>query len=144
MADLYGRLTEAASYPLVAPRLISSEADLQNVVRVEFNKTGGILWRNNRGAVQDQYGNFFRYGIANDTSAMDKVIKSADLIGIRPIKIRQEHLGQTIGQFVSFEIKDPSWRPTKDKRTKAQTAWAAVVTSMGGDARFITEVNQIW
>lgn len=144
MADLYRQLSETASYPLVAPRTVTTEADLQNIVRVEYNKTGGILWRNNVGATQDSYGNFFRYGLANDTKGMSKVIKSADLIGIRPIKIKQEHVGQTMGRFVSFEIKSPDWKMKKTDREKAQAAWAALINSLGGDARIVNEVNQIW
>lgn len=144
MRDLMNTLSMNARHPDKAPSTVKTEADLQNLVRVTFNATGGLLWRNNVGAAQDSYGNFFRYGLANDTKGMSKIIKSGDLIGIRPIKITPHHVGKTIGQFVSYEIKEPGWKPSGNQREKAQTAWASLVDSMGGDARFISEVNQIW
>lgn len=145
MRDLYARLKLAATHPITAPaKEIKTEAGLQDAVRVAYNATGGLLWRNNVGAASDSYGNFFRYGLANDTKGMSKVIKSADLIGIRPITIKEQHIGETFGQFISYEIKEPGWKPSNSGREKAQSAWAALVRTMGGDARFISEVGQIW
>lgn len=145
MADLYSRLCNAATHN---PGLVAdpkTEADLQNRVRVEYNKTGGILWRNNVGAVQDSHGNFFRYGLANDSKGMSEVIKSADLIGIRPTTITRDMVGTTLGRYVSYEVKAPGWTPSRsNKREKAQMAWATLINSMGGDARIISSVDQIW
>lgn len=145
MADLYEQLRGAATHTPATVDNPKTEADLQNRVRVEYNRTGGILWRNNVGAVQDSYGNFFRYGLANDTKGMSEVIKSADLIGIRPVTITPDMVGSTLGRYVSYEVKGPAWKPRpSDKREKAQRAWATLINSMGGDARFINSVDQIW
>lgn len=69
---------------------------------------------------------------------MNKVIKSADLIGIRPVLITPGHVGLVIGQFVSREIKPTGWKYTGKAREEAQLRWAELVAACGGDAAFAT------
>lgn len=107
-------------------------------VRLEASKKNIYLWRNNVGATYTRDNNFIRYGLANDSVALNKRIKSADLIGIRPILITQEHVGKTLGQFVSREIKKFGWKYSATEREVAQENWAALILSMGGDACFAT------
>lgn len=114
----------------------SSEAAAQAAVRLEAAQKGIRAWRNNVGALTDERGVPVRYGLANDSAAMNKIIKSADLIGIRPVLVTPAHVGQTIGQFVSREIKAPGWKYTGTAREEAQQRWALLVSSMGGDAGF--------
>lgn len=113
-----------------------SESAVQSVVRMEASEKGVKLWRNNVGATPTPQGSFIRYGLCNDTPAMNKVIKSADLIGIRPILIKPYHVGHTLGQFVSREVKVSNWRYTGTEREVAQLAWAELIMSLGGDACF--------
>ena len=115
-----------------------SEAWAQSAVRIEAAARGMRLWRNNCGALLDQRGVPVRYGLANDSKALNERIKSADLIGIKPVKITPAHVGGTIGQFMSREIKAPGWRYRGDEHERAQLAWALLVTSLGGDAAFAT------
>lgn len=116
-----------------------SEAALQQVIKLEASKKGLRLWRNNVGATYTQNGSFIRYGLANDSTHVNKKIKSADLIGIRPVVITQEMVGAVIGQFVSREIKRSNWRfNSHDERDVAQLAWANLILSLGGDACFVT------
>ncbi len=139
MQDLYGRLTADVSMPVPhgaqAPK---SEADVQAALRREAADKGLLLLRNNVGALVDARGIPVRYGLANDSKAMNERIKSADLIGIRPLLITEEHVGRLVGQFVSREIKAPGWRYNpNDKREAAQMRWATLIASKGGDAQIV-------
>ena len=115
---------------------MTNEADVQNLVRLAASKLGVRLFRNNVGASLLANGSFVRWGLANDSAEMNRVIKSADLIGIRPVVITPEHVGTTLGQFVSREIKAPNWIARDTDRERAQRAWATLVNSLGGDAAF--------
>lgn len=115
-------------------RVGNSEAAVQNHLRVTEANAGNLLFRNNVGAAQDDYGNHFRYGLANETKKQNEVLKSADLIGLRPVLIRQEHVGQTIGQFYSIEVKEAGWRYTGTQREQAQVNWANLINNNGGYA----------
>lgn len=116
----------------------ASEAAVQAMVRLEAARKGIRLWRNNVGALIDSRGVPVRYGLANDSAQVNKVIKSADLIGWRPVRIGPQHVGSVIGQFVSRECKRVGWRYTGAGRELAQVAWAQLVTAGGGDAAFCT------
>lgn len=116
----------------------TSEAYVQSLVRLEAPKHGVWLTRNNVGALQDKTGRPVRYGLANETPAQNKVIKSGDLIGIRAVLVQPWHVGTTIGQFVSRECKHAGWTWTGDEHETAQLAWANLVTRYGGDAKFVT------
>jgi hypothetical protein len=120
-----------------------SEASVLNDVRLEAAQKGCHLWRNNNGALYSKDGQFVRFGLANDSEKINKVIKSADLIGIKPILITEAHIGKTIGQFVSRETKKPDWKYTGTERERAQLHWAELITSFGGDACFTTGVGTI-
>lgn len=116
----------------------TSEVAVQNAVRLEASRKGVRLWRNNVGALLDARGVPVRYGLANDSKQLNKVIKSGDLIGWRAVHIAREHLGTTIAQFVSRECKPVGWRYTATEHEAAQLAWAQLVTVGGGDAAFCT------
>lgn len=104
-----------------------SEAYAQSAVRLEASRKGYRLWRNNVGAGYMQDGSFLRFGLANDSKAVNDVVKSSDLIGIAPG-----------GQFVAREIKAPGWRYTGQGREPAQLAFINLVLSYGGNAGFAT------
>jgi hypothetical protein len=116
-----------------------SEIAILNDVRLEASELGIKLWRNNLGATYTSHGDFIRYGLANDSVALNAVLKSSDLIGIRPIVITSKHMGMTIGQFVSREIKFQGWQFRGTDRELAQKRWIDLIQSHGGDAKFVTE-----
>jgi len=116
----------------------SSESGVLSDIRLEASQRGARLWRNNVGATYTPSGQFLRYGLANDSAALNAAIKSADLIGIRPVIITPQDVGRVIGQFISREVKHPGWKYTGTDRERAQLAWAELINSLGGDACFTT------
>lgn len=114
----------------------NTEGAVQATVRLEAAKKGLRIWRNNVGAMQDTNGRHVRFGLANDSERVNAHIKSADLIGIRPVTITAAHVGHTIGQFVSREIKPPGWSYSGTPREEAQKRWAELIAGFGGDAQF--------
>lgn len=115
-----------------------SEAAAQAAVRLEAAQKGVRLFRNNVGALKDERGVPVRYGLANESAEINKVLKSADLIGWRPVLIGPEHLGRRIAQFVSREVKAPGWTYGGTDREQAQWRWAQLVAAAGGDSGFCT------
>ena len=116
--------------------ILLSEAGVLSDIRLEASESGMRLWRNNVGATYTSNGDFIRYGIANDSHKINTYIKSADLIGIKPIIITQKHIGCIIGQFISREIKKPGWKYSQTDKEKSQNNWAELIISLGGDACF--------
>lgn len=142
LLDLRARL--GALDPGVSSTPGESEAAVQSRARVAASHLGMRVWRNNVGVFDDpERGIHVRFGLANDSAQLNRVIKSADLIGINPITVGPQHLGTVIGQFVSFECKHSGWRFAGTDREKAQHAWAQLVTAYGGLARFVTGVADV-
>lgn len=140
LADLY-RVLGIHDEPPPAATAGLSEAAVQTQYRVNQSRLGVRLWRNNRGATYDQAGNFIRYGLANDSAAIDKRLKSSDLIGITPHMVQPHDVGRLLGIFTSREIKRPGWRYTGTPREQAQRAWLELVISLGGLASFVDDPN---
>ena len=110
------------------------ESQVLSEVRKRASDLGIHLWRNNRGACEDaKSGRVIRYGIANDSKAMDKRIKSSDLIG-----------WTNDGRFVSVECKAEGWKLTKNlnAREEAQLRWITLVRQHNGVAGFVTTVEE--
>ena len=120
------------------PGLLSgrSEAAVQSLARLKAAEVGGALWRNNIGAYEDRNGQWVRYGLANDSKAMNGVVKSSDLIGIYPLKIEIQHVGLTVGQFWAIETKSGDWHYTATAHEKAQLAFGQLVVKKGGRFSF--------
>jgi hypothetical protein len=125
---------ENIGLPSVKPGV--SESAVQSDIRLEASEKGARLWRNNVGATYARDGTFLRYGLANESTGVNREIKSADLIGIRPIVIAPSMVGWTIGQFVSREVKKADWQYKGTDREIAQLRWAQLIVSLGGDACF--------
>lgn len=121
------------------------ESSNQNRARLHFANMGYKLFRNNVGVLKDERGRPVRYGLANDSSALNKNIKSGDLIGWRPVMITPDMVGTVVAQFVSVEIKDSDWKfPSRGKgfeHASAQFKWAEMIRRDGGLAGFMKEIE---
>lgn len=117
------------------------EADVLNLVRKEAAEKGILLWRNNVGAAKTESGSFIRFGLANDSAGINAQIKSADLIGIRPVVITQEMVGKTVGVFISRECKASGWKYQGTPQQDAQLRWEGLINWNGGDAKIVTSLG---
>lgn len=62
---------------------------------------------------------------------------SADIIGITPVTITPDMIGQTIGVFTSVEVKTGRVATTED-----QKRWFEMVDRMGGQAMIVRSVGE--
>lgn len=121
----------------------ADEAAVQVRARLRCSRQGALVWRNNVGACVDDAGNFIRYGLANDSSRVNKKIKSSDLIGVRPVAITPDMVGTQIGQFMALEIKAEGWDYSGSEHEQAQSNFLTLVNGLGGYARFVTHEGQV-
>lgn len=137
------------------PPTSKSEANVQARVRLEAARKGVHLWRNNSGAgsvvnpkqlcprCKPLARTFIRWGLGNDSSRINEVVKSADLIGWRPRIITFDDVGKTIAQFVSRECKREDWRYSGTPEEAAQNRWHALVLRDGGDSAIVTKEGSL-
>jgi hypothetical protein len=129
------------SVPALSPGELAAghnEAGTQSRRVLRAARLGGALWRNNSGACQDETGRQIRYGLGNISSQVNKVMKSSDLIGITPIIVTPDMIGQRLGIFTAEEIKRPDWKfRQSDERAVAQFNFIKKVISLGGIAKFV-------
>ncbi len=113
-----------------------SEARVQQDVQLAASYAGGRLWRNNSGAYFDKRGVQVRYGLCNVSKKVNKQIKSSDLIGITPVVITEDMVGQTVGVFTAVECKKEGWVYPGTEPEIAQKKFIDLVNSLGGRAKF--------
>lgn len=107
-----------------------TETEIQaQIFRAINSRRDARLFRNHVGKVRDEQGRWHSFGLAPG---------SADLIGWRQLVIRPEHVGQTIAQFMSVEVKTPTGRPSQ-----GQKAWFRTVDSHGGYAMYARSVEDV-
>lgn len=122
---------------------MTSEAAVQQHIRTQIALTGVELWRQNVGACTDANGRVIRYGILNDSKQVNQRFKSSDLVGIRPILVTADMVGQVVGVFAAIECKASNWtyRPN-DEHTQAQQRFIDLVRAAGGFAGFARSVEE--
>ncbi len=113
-----------------------SESEIKTACQVDACRVGGRLWRNNVGAGKLENGEFMRWGLCNESAATNKLIKSSDLIGIKPVTITQEMVGTVIGQFWAVETKPEDWDYSGKGRELAQKVFLELVKQFGGCSEF--------
>lgn len=117
----------------------SGEARAQQEARLRASRGGARLWRNNVGAWRDpEAGTLVRYGLCNESKAMNEQFKSSDLIGITPVVVPHTWVGYTVGIFTAIEMKEPGWKWSGKGREVAQRRYIDLVQSLGGYGYFST------
>jgi hypothetical protein len=110
-----------------------SESNVQAQCRVRAAELGWRLWRNNVGAGKLDNGSFVRWGLANESAAVNKLLKSSDLIGL-----------DDAGRFVAVECKHEGWKYNpSDEREAAQNLFHEIVRAHRGRAGFVTHPDQL-
>jgi hypothetical protein len=123
--------------PSPSPTARHSEAAGAAQIRLAAGRAGVPVWRNNQGGCTDQTGRLIRFGLGNESPALNARWKSSDLIGILPVVVQPSHVGKTLGVFLAVETKKPGWRLTPgDKRGQAQAAFLQSVRGFGGVGGF--------
>ena len=111
-------------------------------IRLDAAYLGVDLWRNNSGSFQDSTGRWIRYGLCNDSKTLNKMVASSDYIGITPVTITPDMVGQVIGVFTAIETKPTGWHLIpSDDRGLAQQKFHDIVKKAGGFAGFATCVK---
>ena len=128
---------------LLATGSYDTEAAVQSEVRLEAAAKGIHLFRNNVGVLKADGCRPVRYGLANDSAKLNKMIKSSDLIGWRRVRIDQLHVGNVIAQFVARECKAADWTYSGNEHEVAQLAWLKLINANGGDAQFCNKIGSL-
>lgn len=119
-----------------------TEKHIQNGIRLTTNLTNGLLLRNNSGVLYNERGTPVRYGLGNESSAMNKTFKSSDLIGVTPLQIREPDIGRTWGVFTAIEAKRSGWKYTGTGREVGQQSFISAIRARGGIAGFATSTTE--
>lgn len=136
-------LCRLALYINSLPDNSDDEARVQSEVRLAAAQRGKYLFRNNVGAGKLASGSFVRFGLGNDSAALNERFKSADLVGWERKLITADMVGQYIAQFLSVECKHRQWKFSGDKREMAQAAWATLVNAQGGRALITNDSSNV-
>lgn len=123
-----------------------SESDITNPLLVAASRLGCRLWRQNtgRGWVGEMARGPGHFILGPGDVVIRKArpliaglcVGSSDTIGLRPVTITPDMVGQTIAQFVALEIKTENVRLTKEQR-----GFLAMVRSLGGIGEEVRSVE---
>lgn len=82
-----------------------------------------------------------RYGLGNESAALNKKYKSSDLIGITPLVITADMVGRKLGIFTAIEVKKEGWDYSGTRGEKAQNNFLEMIRSFGGYGFFINDAS---
>lgn len=132
------------------------ESSIQREIMLAASNAGMTIWRNNTGTAWQGNKMMLRDAIiilpSGQQIRIDRAVLlqnprpvsfglcpgSSDLIGIRPLVIGDEHLGQRIAQFVALEVKAKGKKPTEK-----QQQFLEFVEQRGGVSAIIRGVSDL-
>ena len=121
---------------------MTPEGRASEIVRLRASDWGTVLFRNNSGVLKDDKGRPVRFGLGNESSKINAVLKSSDYIGFLPAVITPEMVGRQVALFVAIEVKpegtniNREW--SKTSREYGQQQFINLVRHHGGLAGFAT------
>lgn len=116
------------------------ESAVTSHIRLAAAQLNCPLWRNNRGAFRDDTGRLVKYGLGSEAD-----LSSSDYIGIRPVLITPDMVGQVLGVFTAVEMKKEGFKFNKnDKHLLQQKQFIDIVKQYGGLAGFATSVDDFY
>lgn len=116
------------------------ESAVTSHIRLAAAKLNTPLWRNNRGAFRDDTGRLVKYGLGSEAD-----LSSSDYIGIRPVLITPDMVGQVLGVFTAVEMKAEGFKFNKnDKHLLNQKIFIDIVNQYGGFAGFASSVEDFY
>lgn len=117
--------------------MTTNEQTVKDLITIEAARVYKCdLMRNNSGAFKPEHGGMVRYGLGNTSVKLNKVFKSADLIGVLPVEITASMVGRKFGIFVAVEVKKSDWKMTNGEHELAQKAFLDHIKKLGGIAGF--------
>lgn len=117
-----------------------SESAVTSRVRLAAAQLNTPLWRNNRGAFRDDTGRLIKCGLGSEAD-----LSSSDYIGIRPVLVTPEMVGQVLGVFTAVEMKKEGFKFNKnDKHLLQQKHFIDIVNNYGGFAGFASSVEDFY
>ena len=122
-----------------------TEHEIQNEIREALQYTPGTFWRVN--VVSGFTGPYIRNSNRTVTITKPSWISSGvpkgfpDLIGIKPVIIRENMIGETIGQFAFIEVKTKHGRLSQDQKLMLELL--KTQGGIGGVARSVDEALKL-
>lgn len=123
---------------------MTKEVVVSQKVQIALTEAGGLAMRNNIGVAFDKYGRPVRFGLMNESKAVNEQYKSSDLIDCVPVLIKPHHVGRVFGLFTAIETKHSDWKLTPgDKRAQAQLRFLNLIRKNGGAADFARSAQDV-
>jgi hypothetical protein len=113
-----------------------AEAHVLKNTLLEISSCGGLGFRNNRGMFLTLDGN-------RKVRAGLEAHGSSDIIGLYPMKITPDMVGQTVAVFMAIETKNEKWKRVSGAREEQQQQFISVVKGHGGIGGFVNNSSQV-
>lgn len=109
-----------------------SENAVAAEARLMLGRYGIVAMRNNVGVLEDKNGRPVRYGLCNETPAMNKTIKSSDDILAIPYVVKPQDVGRKLGIIGGVEYKKRNWVFSGNGRETPQLNFHRMLHAVGG------------